>query len=1422
MHIETRAYFRRLARTAICFLLGVALVCGAAGGQAGPPTVTTGSLVTVPSDGTWGQIFKILFFKGNVLALDAGTNQLYQLSPGATSWQNLAPSTSDTPGILGTSNGFTAVGMTMDAVGTLYITIRFSTNADKKALFWRVPYDPVANTWHVTASTGWGGGENGVAQINDVAGINGKAIQLQGGSDDVQFVNSPAMDGSGTLYWMAETPDVIYSVPVDAQGNLDVPTVVATNIISGFSTSQGKIAVDANGNLYFLENRATKNTGRVSGVFFIPAGKTGITAPAGATVESTLTRLDPGNTIVYGGLTLDEAGNLYLPSENNSSYNETFNGVWMIPNECGSPSAVTGDNVTTCLNYNDISLVAPVGTNAAPSIDSRGYIWIPTYQDWSPSGSGPVSGVFAIAVWAPGSLNLGAPFITSVNPNAGVTGDSVTITGTNFGLSQGTSAVSFGGVPATVTSWSGTSIVAVVPAFSADVVAPGFATDLSVSVTVGSAASNGPTYTVGGTPSTPTTAELASTVFVNFNRAATFGSVQFAQAGGGTDFGTVSSDPDPPGTPPTTPVSCTPGKLYAAQSTCQVWVGLAAHAPGAVSGQFTLLDSDGNVISGSKVYLAGTGQGAEAAMLGSPAQTAIASGLQSPAQVAADSAGNTYVADPSLHKVLSFAAGSSNATGTQVVNSLTAPTGVAVDGSGDVYIADSGKVIEIPAVSGVPVASGRANIAQGLGNNLSLAVDGVGNVFVADPDNSRVVKIPNPAAANLVANFNATLPLPTTITVGTGFTQPTAVAVDAPGNLYVADGSTLWEVTPWDVQTAITNNLNAPVTGLAVDASGSVIVSQKDGIIRIPAIGGILTVNGTGPLVPSIVKPNGVALDQLGNLYVSDMTGDAANLWELAVTGAVDFGVGLTPSVLASQDLGLFNIGNASMMLTGAPSFTGSDIADFSFVSPSGATACDSTGATLIATGTSCSLGLGFIPPAEGTYTGDQVTIPTNAANVVGGNITATLTGQATANLEPTQTAVSLDPSASIVYPGATTATVTVTPDPDSTTPPNDNVPLGTVTLVVNCTDPGCTTAPIQQTKTLTAADAGTSAAFSLSGIQGGNYSAIATYSGSIAQLMQKSTSAPVAFTVLPAMPLITLSTPLGVSPNSTNGIYYVQEKQVSYTLTANVSSLVGTPTGTVTFMNGSQVEGTSPIDANGNAVFTTFPLADGTYSLTAVYSSDQNFATAASSAVPFQIIPSSVLISAASTSVTTSAGTPVAATLQLQSLAGFSTNGSNIVCDNSTLPYYSECTFSNPSPAICDPQASTGTPCTGITSTVVTISSNIPVNLPPSTTASLRPHESGSSPLIPAGIFGLGLFGLVMRRKAIFNGKLLNSIALSLMLIGVALGFGGCTNSAYTKTPPPLKFTTKSGTYSVSIKVTDPASGVTQSLPFTLTLTIK
>src|SRR5262249_39536464 len=64
-------------------------------------------------------------------------------------------------------------------------------------------------------------------------------------------------------------------------------------------------------------------------------------------------------------------------------------------------------------------------------------------------------------------FTIAVPQVNSVSPTSGVVGTQVTVNGSGFGASQGTSTISFNGSTATVNSWSATQIVATVPASAA-------------------------------------------------------------------------------------------------------------------------------------------------------------------------------------------------------------------------------------------------------------------------------------------------------------------------------------------------------------------------------------------------------------------------------------------------------------------------------------------------------------------------------------------------------------------------------------------------------------------------------------------------------------------------------------------------------------------------------------------------------------------------------------------------------------------------------------------------------------------------------------------------------------------------------------------------------------------------------------------
>jgi len=161
-------------------------------------------------------------------------------------------------------------------------------------------------------------------------------------------------------------------------------------------------------------------------------------------------------------------------------------------------------------------------TQGTSTITFNGTVATPT--SWSatsivaPVPVGATTGNVVVTVGGQASNSDGftvtppSPTITSVSPSSGPVGTAVTVTGTNFGSTQGSSTVTFNGTAATPTSWSASSIVAPVPAG---------ATSGNVVVTVSNVASNGVNFTVGTTVSTGPT--LVQHVSSSNNRSISFG-----------------------------------------------------------------------------------------------------------------------------------------------------------------------------------------------------------------------------------------------------------------------------------------------------------------------------------------------------------------------------------------------------------------------------------------------------------------------------------------------------------------------------------------------------------------------------------------------------------------------------------------------------------------------------------------------------------------------------------------------------------------------------------------------------------------------------------------------------------------------------------------------------------------------------------
>ncbi|CAN5383756.1 hypothetical protein BH09BAC6_BH09BAC6_02480 [soil metagenome] len=162
-----------------------------------------------------------------------------------------------------------------------------------------------------------------------------------------------------------------------------------------------------------------------------------------------------------------------------------------------------------------------------------------------------------------------------------------------------------------------------------------------------------------------------------------------------------------------------------------------------------------------------------------------------------------------------------------------------------------------PNTSGVDAPaynSHKTSLGFGFYSPTGVAVDAAGNVYVADAGNNAVKKIPAAGGPAVVLD--------------TAFFGPTAVAVDTAGNVYVVDaGNGAIKKIPAGGGPTVTlsTGFNNP-TGIAVTAAGKVFVVDQG----VHAIYKVRPDGSHAAVSAAFLQPSGLAIDAAGNLYVAD------------------------------------------------------------------------------------------------------------------------------------------------------------------------------------------------------------------------------------------------------------------------------------------------------------------------------------------------------------------------------------------------------------------------------------------------------------------------------------------------------------------------------------------------------------------------
>ena len=303
--------------------------------------------------------------------------------------------------------------------------------------------------------------------------------------------------------------------------------------------------------------------------------------------------------------------------------------------------------------------------------------------------------------------------------------------------------------------------------------------------------------------------------------------------------------------------------------------------------------------------------------------------LYSPTFLAIDTAGNIYISDFRNNRVRKIDAngmisnfagngkyGYSGDGGAATSAQLNQPTGIVSDKSGNLYIVDEMNAVirkvDNKGIISTVAGNGTAGFAGDGGPATSaefkdpwgITIDASGNLYIADEYNNRIRKIDtkgniSTVAGNGTAGYNGDSIAATSAELY----YPEGVAVDASGNIYIADqyNNRIRKVDTKGIISTIAGNGTSGLSGdggpatlsylnnpfaVTIDAFGNIYISDfnnnrirkidVNGIINNSVGNGTFGFSGDGGTATSaeLKYPCGMVFDALGNLYFADVTNE--------------------------------------------------------------------------------------------------------------------------------------------------------------------------------------------------------------------------------------------------------------------------------------------------------------------------------------------------------------------------------------------------------------------------------------------------------------------------------------------------------------------------------------------------------------------